>query len=149
MRLSILERKILNSIQIDLPLNQEPFKELSKKLKIKEEELVARIRRLKEKGIIRNFSAGINHRKLGFRSTLLALKVPEEKIEAVAGRISAYPQVTHCFLREGEYNLWTVLIYKNGLLERFLKRFSKELGPKSILNLTTKRQFKLKTTFKI
>ena len=149
MRLSILERRILNSIQTDLPISKEPFRELAKKLKVKEDDLIGRIKRLKERGIIRNFSASISHKKLGFKSTLLALRVPPDKVEALAKKIVRHAEVTHCFLREGDFNLWIVFIYKNGRLDSFLKNCTREIGSSNILNLATQRQFKLKTAFKI
>lgn len=149
MPLSVIERKILNSVQQDLPLAQEPFSILSQRLGLEQEEFLRKLKALKEKGIIRNFSAGINHRKLGFKSSLVALKVPLKKLDSLAKRIILYPEVTHCFLRQNEYNLWLVFIYKNGMLKDFLNKLTKQVGRENILNLPTQKQFKLKTTLKL
>lgn len=147
MYLSALERKILNCIQEDIPLTSEPFKILSGQLGIKEEEFLERIRQLKGKGIIRNFAAHLNHRRLGFKSTLVGLRVPASQVEVIAKKIIRYPEVTHCYLRQGEYNLWLVFICSNTKkLRRFVSQLTKQMGSENVLNLATKRQLKLKTS---
>lgn len=146
MYLSALERKILNCLQEDIPLGSRPFKIISRHINMEEGELLKTIKRLKEKGIIRNFSAHLNHRKLGFRSTLIALRVPLDEVDSVAKEVIKYPEVTHCYLRQGEYNLWLVFIcLQEKLLKNFLGCLAKRVGRKNILNLITKKQFKLKT----
>ena len=102
------------------------------------------------KGIIRNFQAHLDHRRLGFKSTLVALKVPADEVEKTALEISGYPEVTHCYLRDGEYNLWAVFICSDeNRLRGFLNKLAKNVGRQNMLNLVTKRQFKLKTALSI
>ncbi len=150
MRLSDIDRKILNCIQEDIPLCSQPFKVLSDRLGITEEKLLERIKLLKQKGIIRRFAAGINHKKLGFVSSLIALRIPAENVEAVAKDIVKYKEVTHCYLREGDYNLWLVFISLQSLkLSNFLKNVIKRFGKENVLNLSTRKQFKLKTNINI
>ena len=150
MRLSAIDRKILNCIQEDIPLTPEPFKVLAERLGLEERELLQRVRLLKKRKIIRRFAAGINHRKLGFRSTLLGIKVPMDKLDSMVRRIIVYPEVTHCYLREGEHNLWIVFICpEKEKLDSFLNILAKRIGRRNILNLRTKRQFKLKTVLKV
>ncbi|MFA4842675.1 MAG: Lrp/AsnC family transcriptional regulator [Candidatus Omnitrophota bacterium] len=149
MRLSTLDRKILNCIQEDIPLEREPFRVLSQRVGIKEERLIKRIKHLKDKGFIRRFSASLDHRKLKFRSTLLGLKVPGDKIESIARDITGYPEVTHCYLRNGAYNLWAVFLYQDGRLRKLLNTLEREIGRENILNLVTKRQFKLKARIRL
>lgn len=149
MPISALERKILNCIQEDIPFTSQPFKVLSRQLGVGEREFLRKLRQLKKRGIIRRFSAGLNHKKLKFKSTLLGIRVPGKKINPVVKNIVDYPQVTHCYLREGKYNLWVVFLYKNGKLKQFLKELDKQVGQENILNFVTKRQFKLQTSLKI
>lgn len=149
MQLSVVERKILNHIQEGIPLEPRPFDILARRVGINEKILIDKIKGLKEKGIIRSFSAGISHRKLGFKSTLVGLKVSPQNLQAIADDIVSYPEVTHCFLRDGEYNLWAVFIYRNDRLKQFLNKMSTRLGENNIMNLSTKKQFKLKTNIKL
>jgi len=43
-------------------------------------------------------------------STLVAMAVPENELQAVADKISAYAEVNHNYEREHRFNLWFVLI---------------------------------------
>src|SRR3989338_7291315 len=149
MYLSAIDRKILNCIQEDIPLHRQPFKILSKRVGIKEEEFLQCLSRLMRQGIIRSFSARLNHRRLNFKSTLLGIRVPKGKLRPLVKKITAYPEVTHCYLRQGKYNLWSVFLYKNGRLQKLIQELSKEVGSKNILNLTTKKKFKLETRLEI
>lgn len=149
MRLSALDRKIINCIQEDIPLTARPFAVLSQKIGIKERLLLERLRQLKDKGLICRFSGRINHKQLKFKSTLLGLRVPPKRVEEISGKLRNLSEVTHCFLRKGRYNIWTVVIYKNGALKKILKDMEKSLGKENILNLTTQKKFKLKTNLKI
>ena len=146
--LSAIERKVLNCIQEDIPLTEQPFKILADRIGIEEVELLGYIKALKNKGIIRRFAAGLNHRKLGFKSSLVALRVPNEKLADISGELIKYNEVTHCYLRKGEYSLWVVFIYKNGTLKKVLDKLAKRIGRDNILSLPTRKQFKLKTTIK-
>lgn len=149
MRLSALDKKILNKIQEDIPLVPEPFKALAKDTGVTEENLFKRIEELKNKGIIRGYTVGINHKILGFKSTLLGLRVLQDKVESLGRELAAYSEITHCFQRKGEFNLWVVFIYKDGRLKEFLDKLGQEIGKENILNLKTLRKFKLKTRLKI
>lgn len=149
MQLSAIERKILNCLQEDIPLSPAPFKILSKKIGIKERDLLKKIKELKTRGIIRSYASFLNHRALGFRSTLLALKVPQEEIEDIAAKLIKYTEVTHCYLREGEFNLWAVFLYKDGMFKNIMHKIAKQIGKESIMNLKTIKQYKLKTRLKV
>jgi DNA-binding Lrp family transcriptional regulator len=150
MRLSTLDRKILNCIQRDISFNSNPFKALSVQLKIKEAELLRRLRRLKQRGIIRSFAAHLDHKKLGFASSLIGLRVSQDRVEYIARRLIDFPEITHCYLREGEYNLWAVFICSNKRrLKGFLTELAQWIGPENILNLPTMKRFKLKTRLEI
>ena len=83
MRLSALEGRILNNIQSGFPLVPQPFKILSTQLGIKEEALIQTLKRLKDEGIIRNFAISLNHIKLGFKSSLVGIRAPSDKIEYI------------------------------------------------------------------
>lgn len=150
MQLSAIDRKILNCIQEDIPIVPEPFELLSKRLGMREDEFLNRVRRLRERGIIRNYAAGVNHKRLGFTSSLIALRVPSNELQHVIKEVVNYKEVTHCFLREWEYNLWIVFIcLRKGMLREFLNKLIKKIGKENVLNLPTRRQFKLKTKLKI
>ena len=80
------------------------------RLGIDEAELLERIGRLKEQGIIRRIGAVFDLRKLGFASTLCAARVPEEQVGNSSGSSMPVPGVTHNYRRDDEYNIWFTLI---------------------------------------
>ena len=85
MALDDLDKKLLDIIQTDFPICPRPYAELGERLGITEEQALERVRGLKESKIIRRLGANFQSAKLGFRSTLCAAKVPEDKMDAYIG----------------------------------------------------------------
>ncbi|MGN6823198.1 MAG: siroheme decarboxylase subunit alpha [Candidatus Nitrosocosmicus sp.] len=104
-----IDKQILNDIQWTFPLVDRPFLELAKKYDISEDQVIDRIKKLKQIGIIRQISAIFDTRKLGYKSALVAFAVDKNKIESVANEINKHPGVSHNYERNHEYNLWFTL----------------------------------------
>ncbi|MEY8000047.1 Lrp/AsnC family transcriptional regulator [Clostridium sp. Mt-5] len=64
-----IDKRLLELIQNEIPIDKRPFKILGKKLLITEEEVLQRIDKLKEKGFIRRIGGIFDSRKLGYTST--------------------------------------------------------------------------------
>lgn len=107
--LDATDRKLLNLLQSDFPLAPRPFAALGETLGIAEDEVIARIRTLRESGVLRSLSAIFDVYRVGYRSTLVSFSVPAERLAAAADMISAHPGVSHNYGREHDYNLWFVL----------------------------------------
>src|SRR3972149_1359823 len=127
--LDTIDRKLLNQLQSDFPMVPQPFAALAERLGISEEELLARARALRESGVLRHLSAIFDVYRVGYRSTLVAFSVPEERLEAAAGVVSAHRGVSHNYGREHEYNLWFVLaLPRSGDLEAEVARLAESAG---------------------
>jgi DNA-binding Lrp family transcriptional regulator len=109
-----IDRRLLNLIQKDFPLVERPFAVIGEELGIAEDDVVARARRLKEAGIIRQTSAIFDSRRLGYSSTLVAMDIPEEDIDESASRVSELPTVSHNYKRDHSFNLWFTLTLPPG-----------------------------------
>ena len=143
-----IDRRILDIIQTDFPLSSRPFRAIGERIGIKEEEVLERIRSLKERGVIRRIGATFEPRKLGYTSTLCAAKVPEEKIEGFVAVVNSYPGVTHNYERDHEYNIWFTLIGRSKEeIERNIAEIEERTGVKGIKNLPTLRRFKINVSF--
>jgi len=139
---------ILNEIQRKFPVTHRPFLALGRKLGMKEKEVLERVQKLKEAGIIRRIGASFSAGSVGFRSTLCAAKVPPERIEDFAAVVNSYPGVTHNYEREGDYNIWFTLIAPSRKrIEEILAEISRRTGVKKILNLPATKTIKIAVDF--
>jgi len=116
--LTELEKKIIASIQGDIPVISRPYLEISKKLKISEETLLKILKDLCDRGVIRRFGATIRHQKSGFAANaMVAWIVDEKRIEEVGEKMSSFKEVSHCYRRnptdEWPYNLYTMVHANN------------------------------------
>ena len=116
--LTELEKKIIASIQEDIPIISRPYLEISKKLKISEETLLKTLKDLCDRGVIRRFGATIRHQKSGFAANaMVAWIVDEKRIEKVGEKMSSFKEVSHCYRRnptdEWPYNLYTMVHANN------------------------------------
>lgn len=151
-RLDKLDKELLQLLQDDFPVEKRPWAVIAKKLGIEEEEVLSRVKRLSSDGIIRKLRTILNAQKLGFcSSTLMAMKVPEGKMEAVVGIVNEYMSVTHNYRREHDYNLWfTVTTCGDKDLGSTVEEIKRRTGiPDSdVLDLPTTRVFKVDVRFK-
>ena len=139
-----LDREILNEIQWTFPLTPKPYAEMAKKFGLSEEEMMQRLRVLKEAGIIRQVSAIFDTRRLGYKSALVAMAIEPERLDHVANQVNRHPGVSHNYERNHEYNLWFTLAVPPGSdLKTEIDKFSKLPGIKKTRLLPTIKLFKI------
>ena len=145
-----IDREILNEIQSHFPLRSRPFREVGKKLRLSEKEVILRVSRLKNEGIIRRIGANFNSRRLGFTSTLCAAKVPEDKLPDFIDTVNRYPGVTHNYERDGDYNIWfTVIGESTKTIEQALEDIKAGTGIKDLISLPAEKIFKIRVDFEV
>jgi DNA-binding Lrp family transcriptional regulator len=148
--MDVTDRKLLNLIQQDFPVTAEPLAEVAARLGIAEAELLERVGKLKEEGIIRRIGAVFDLRRLGFVSTLCAARVPEERIRRFVEVVNACPGVTHNYRRDDEYNIWfTLIIPSEEELAETMAGIKRESGISDILSLRATRTFKINARFEV
>lgn len=141
-------KALLNEIQAEFPVEPRPYRVIGDRIGMDENEVLARIRALKEEGIIRRLGASLDSRRLGYVSTLMAAKVPPDKFDSFVNIVGACTGVTHNYERRHEYNVWFTLIAPS-LAEK--KRIVEDLVRQTgvdILELPAKRIFKIRVDFR-
>ena len=142
------DKRILNRIQTRFPITLRPFKSIAEELEMTEGEVISRVKKLKEDGVIRRIGGNFVPEKVGFVSTLCAAKVPEVAIDRFAAVVNRYSGVTHNYQRDHEVNIWFTFIAPSmEEIEANLKKISRETGVNDILNLPATRVFKIKAKF--
>ena len=128
MDLTPLEKKLLNSWQKGFPLTSRPFAEIARELGISERKVIDLLTSLKERGVLSRLGAVVRPNIVG-ASSLVAMAVPPERLEEVAGIICNIPQVNHNYERENSLNLWFVVTASSvEELDRILTNIKEQTG---------------------
>lgn len=107
--LDAADRRLINRLQDGLPLIEAPYAAVAAELDLSEGELLYRLERLLETGILSRFGPMYHAERLGGGLTLAALAVPEADYERITDAVNAFPEVAHNYRREHPLNMWFVL----------------------------------------
>lgn len=144
------DRTILNMIQDDFPLEAQPFAVIASRLGLTEDEVLARVGRMKEAGFIRRIGAVFDPVPLGYVSTLCAARVPEAAMASFVEIVNADPGVTHHYRREGDFNCWFTLICKSEQeLTAVLDDMKKRTGVGEIVSFRATAVYKINARFEV
>ncbi|MFC4436504.1 MULTISPECIES: siroheme decarboxylase subunit beta [Natrialbaceae] len=99
---------IIDGYQSGVPIEERPFRRVGDSLGIDEDEVLERVSRLYDDGIVRRFGAVLNPPVIG-SSTLAAVQAPGDRFEEVASIVNEYRQVNHNYARDHEWNMWFVV----------------------------------------
>lgn len=144
---------ILNALQEEMLLVGRPYLSIAGKVGITEQEILERIARLMDCGILRGISPVIESSKVGFTAaTLIALHVPPARLREVAAIISGYPEVSHNFQRDHHYQIWFTLsgrdpAHVGQLVSEIMERTG--IGRDDLLDLPTVKRLKVDVRFQI
>ncbi|MCZ7675851.1 MAG: AsnC family transcriptional regulator [Roseovarius sp.] len=109
MNLDATDRAILNRLQEGFPIAPAPFAAVAGELGIAQDDLIARLGRMRDERIITRFGPFFDAEAMGGAFCLCAMAVPEEDFEAVAAEVNARPEVAHNYARDHRLNMWFVL----------------------------------------
>jgi DNA-binding Lrp family transcriptional regulator len=144
------DRAILNRIQSDFPIARRPYLVLAEELGMEERDLIERVARLRQSGIIRRIGGNFVPGKLGYVSTLCAARVPAGQVARFAEAVNRHPGVTHNYLRDNTFNVWFTFIAPSmAEIDAKLRRIAEETGVVDILNLPATKVFKIRAQFDV
>jgi DNA-binding Lrp family transcriptional regulator len=142
-----IDQHLLNEMQDRFPLIREPFAELARRAETTEADVIARLKALRVSGILRQVSPIFDTKALGYSTSLVAMRVPEERLKGAAEVVNAHPGVSHNYKRTHEFNMWfTIAVPAGSDLQAHVDALHKEAGAVSTRMLPTLRLFKIGVT---
>ena len=140
------DRELLNQLQAGLAFVREPFAEIGARIGMDEEEVLRRLDLLKRGEIVRQLSAIFDTRALGYESSLVAARYPEDKLFEGAAIVGGHPGVSHNYRRTHAFNLWYTLAVEPDSrfgLEETMDRLHEASGAESTRLLPTLKLYKI------
>lgn len=105
--LDALDRAIVKATQAGLPLVAQPYAAVAAAVGASEEEVIRRLGRMLERGVVRRIGAVANHYTLGLRANGMTVwDVDDARVEQLGAWIGALDFVSHCYLRPRKPPLW-------------------------------------------
>ena len=127
-----LERSLLNDFQRNLPLTPTPFADMAETLGTGEEEVLQTLAGLQAEGAVSRVGAVFDTGRIG-ASSLVAMAVPDDRLEEVAEIVNGYPETNHNYERENRFNLWFVLTAESeARLQQVLAEIESRTGLKTL-----------------
>lgn len=143
------DKQILDIIQSGFPIASRPYDEVGRQVGLTGAEVLAKVRALRQQGVIRRIGGNFQSHELGWQSTLCAAKVPEDQIDTFVAEVNRHDGVTHNYLRENEFNIWFTMIAPDmETVEATLEEIRENTGIVA-LNLPASKLFKIKVDFKM
>jgi DNA-binding Lrp family transcriptional regulator len=104
-----VDARLVAHLHGGFPLTERPYADVGAALGLDEDEVLARLARLLDDGVLTRFGPLFQIERAGGRFVLAALQVPEDRFDAVAAQVNALPEVAHNYRREHRFNMWFVL----------------------------------------
>ena len=101
-----MTKDILLRAQKNFPLDPKPFQVIADELGMNEDEVMSIMQDQKDQKIIRQTSAIFDTKSLGYKSSLVAFEIDEDKIDDAVKIINAHPGVSHNYERNHKFNIW-------------------------------------------
>jgi DNA-binding Lrp family transcriptional regulator len=103
------DRVIVNAFQGGFPVTERPYADAAASIGIDEQEMLARLARLLDAGILSRFGPMYDAEAMGGAFTLAAMGVPAARFEEVAAIVNGFDEVAHNYERTHELNMWFVV----------------------------------------
>ncbi|MBN1294389.1 MAG: hypothetical protein JXB48_21310 [Candidatus Latescibacteria bacterium] len=148
MNLSARNQKLLAVIQSDFPITTRPFVSVGNSIDWTEDEVIESIDSLKKNGLIREFGPVFDAGNIGYVSTLIAVKIDTNHIEELVQVMLDIREITHCYLRNHEFNLWfTITALNKTIINIIIDRVKLFSGVSVVLNLPAMKVYKINAVF--
>ncbi len=107
MGLSDRDQDLIAALAEGLPTSPRPFDEIGRRVGLSEAEVIARLERLRDAGIISRFGVIVRHHELGYRANAMAVwDVPDALVDSLGKAMRCEPDVTLCYRRVRRPPVW-------------------------------------------
>jgi len=138
------DKALLNALQWDYPLVPRPYKVIGDRIGMAEDAVLERMARLRRDHVIRQVSAIFDSRRLGYKSSLVAMRFPAETEERAVEIVNAHPGVSHNYQRNHPFNMWfTLTIHWSRDLQQEMDALGEAAGSEASRLLPTLKLFKI------
>ncbi|MBU0720016.1 Lrp/AsnC family transcriptional regulator [bacterium] len=141
-----MKQEILSRIQKSFPLVAKPFESIALELGMSEGDVLRILQDEKDNNIIRQTSAIFDTKRLGYISSLVAFKIPQDGIDEAVAHINTHPGVSHNYERNHDFNIWfTIAVAPDSLLglEKSIEILASLTQAQSYIILPTLKLFKI------
>jgi len=112
MALDDADRRLLAAIQSGLPLSARPYAEIGLRTGLAETDVIARLERLKQAGIIRRFGVVVRHHEVGYGANAMVVwDVPDDCVTELGECLAGFDFITLCYRRPRHLPQWRYNLY--------------------------------------
>lgn len=146
--LSSANRRFLSIVQEPLAVTREPYGAYAEKLGVSQEAVLARLKEMKKKGIIRRVAGIVKHRKIGYgTNAMVVFMLPKKDIDRAGKTLALFDFITHCYRRPRRpgwpFSLYAMVHAKSRHdLEAKLGRIRKKVMFEKMEVLPSEKEFK-------
>ena len=106
------DRRIIAATQAGLPLVARPYHAIAEQLGIEPQEVMQRMKRMCDSGVIRRIGVVPNHYALGYKGNGMSVwNVPDEQVHELGKKIGDLDFVSHCYHRPRHLPDWPYNIF--------------------------------------
>ena len=139
---------LVERLQAGIPLCPRPYREIGQACGLDEAEVLERISRFCQQGVIRRLGARIGHLRAGLHGNVMVVwQVPAARVEEVGNAFAREPAVSHCYEREPQpdfpYNLYTMVHAPDlAAAHKLVEELSRAVALSEFVMLPTVRELK-------
>jgi len=109
------DRAIIVATQGGLPMVARPYQAIAEQLQLDADDVMARVQRMLDLGLIRRIGVVPNHYRIGYRANGMTVwDVSDAVVDALGERVGQFDFVSHCYRRprhlpQWRYNLFAMV----------------------------------------
>ncbi|WP_129596111.1 Lrp/AsnC family transcriptional regulator [Anaerophilus nitritogenes] len=143
-----IDERILIEISQNIEICMDVYEALAKKLNLSEDELLKRLKNMKNQGVIKRIAPVLYHQNTEYKyHAMTAWKIPKNKIDTMLYEMQKIENISHIYERninkDWPYNLFGMLHGKEKEeIQNIIKFLSKKIQVTEYTVLYTKKQWK-------